>query len=179
MFPMPRFRKTENSGEENGRKAEADDILTLGTVGRGKKGTTPGTHGEGGRTRAFLDGGAENGKESGRFNERREGDYRGIHRDSPAVHDIVGGNQGGSGESGVVREASGREGGLLQTDSAGVEKSTAGRCNCGFVHLPLPWEQHHVPWACVVSPGCLSSISKFDDGDGVEVQRHSASVLVE
>lgn len=28
-----------------------------------------------------------------------------------------------------------------------------GRCNCGIVHLPLPWGQHHVLWACVVSPG--------------------------
>ena len=123
---MPRFRKTDNSGEENGRKAEADAILTLGTVGRGKKGTTPGTHGEGGRTRAFLDGGADNGTESARFDERREDDHRGLPGDSPAVHDMVGGDQGGNGTLGEAHKSGGREGGLLQTDSAGVESYRGG-----------------------------------------------------
>ena len=112
------------AGEENGRKAEADANLTVAPVGRSEKGTPLDAHGKGEQDHRIPDGGADNGKESGLFNERREDDHRGLHGDSPAVHDMVGGDQGGSGESGVVREASGREGGLLQTDSAGVAAST-------------------------------------------------------
>ena len=151
---MPRFRKTENSGEENERKAEA--VISRATPvsgGRSSVGPSSGTAGQKSQTGEVNDRGAENGKELPNSHDSRGVELGSDGGEVPAVHDIVGGDQGGNGTLGEARKGGGREGGLLQTDSAGVEESTAGRCNCGIVHLPLPWEQHHVPWACVVSPG--------------------------